>query len=185
MEVSACRDPRLRDVVDNFLLVCKAVDLLLAVKRRRLRPKEAGDQLLATLQAHLANHLKTNAGGSNRLRPKTHWGFDIAECLMTDDVLIDAFTTERLHLRAKAVAQHCKYLGTYESAVMAGIVNAHVRALAGHIGPAGLEGQTAQFENWVLADKLRYYGLYIQVSDLVFRGAAIGRARGFVGWVVR
>ena len=189
VEVSAGRDHRLRDLVYNFMLVCKALDLLLAAKRRRLPPKAAGEQLMATLQAHLASHMRTHAGGDDRVRPKTHWGFDVAECLQRDDFVFDCFATERLHQRAKAVAQHCKNLTTYETSVMSGITNSHVRMLASHVGPAGLEGEIADFHGWVVADKLRYYGVFVQVDNFVVRGAAMGRARGPVrhgcaGWVL-
>ena len=64
------------------------------------------------------------------MRPNTHFAFDIAECMQQDDILVDAFTLERLHLRAKRVAERCKDPGNYEASVLGGVLNAHMNSLS-------------------------------------------------------
>ena len=112
------------------------------------------------------------------MRPKTHWGFDIAECMIHDEFLMDAFSTERLHLRAKAVASNIKKLDGYEVSVMAGVLNEHVRALGEEgCAPACLVGPRAPFpgaEHIVVADTCHYFGVCFCVGDFAFRGTELG-----------
>ena len=168
-------DGRIAAEVRNFMLACKAVDLLVAAKRRQIPVRDAGHLLLATLQQHLESHVQSS--GNRRVRPKSHWSFDVAQCMIQDGFLFDCFTTERLHLRAKRVADNCKNLGDFEGAVMAGVTNVHMRTAAASVSPAGLIGATAAFPgapHIVVADKCQYYGVYLSLHDFVFRGAACG-----------
>ena len=183
VEVSACRDDaRIAVEIYNFKLVCSAVDLLIATKRRQLPIQDAGRQLLVVLERHLQSHVA--AHGNRRVRPKTHWAFDVAQCMVDDDYLMDAFTTERLHQRVKQVANNCKNLQDYEGSVMAGVTNVHARALAADLRPAGLVGTTAALDGGiVVADRCRYYGVHLSVHDFVFRGASAAWLRWWLGWV--
>ena len=177
VEISEHRDDaRIAAEVQNFFLVCKAVDLLLAAKRRRIPVPDAGRQLLTLLELHLESHMKAH-GGNGRVRPKTHWAFDIAQCMMSDDYLMDTFTTERLHLRAKGVADNVKKLDCFEASVMAGITNVHFRMLSEEAGPVGLVGATMAMPgapHVTMADKCKYFGVYVKVGDFVFRGTVAG-----------
>ena len=113
--------------VHLFQLTCKAVDLVLAAKKRRVDVREAGAQLLLVLEEHLKLHVKVH--GNGRVAPKFHWAFDIAECMVADGFVVDAFTLERLHLRVKAIANHCKNLNKYEASVMTGVTSSHLNNL--------------------------------------------------------
>ena len=99
---------QIADEVYLFGLTCKALDLLLAAKKRRVDVREAGRQLLLILEEHMQSHVRVHGG--QYVIPKSHWAFDIAECMVADGFLVDAFTLERLHLRVKAVATNCKKL---------------------------------------------------------------------------
>ena len=70
--------------------------------------------------------LRVRAGAS--LKPKHHWAFDVAECLASDEskFLLDTFGTERMHRRAKSVAENCTRLDVFEVYVMSGLVNMHL-----------------------------------------------------------
>ena len=162
---------RLAALVHNFMLACKAVDLMLAAKRRHTSVRDAGRQLLATMHQLMQCHIE--AHGTRHVKPKTHWCFDIAECMMQDDFVVDAFVLERLHHRAKAVASNVKNLPHFESSLMAGIVNVHVNSLAERAHSARLVGSTAQWTPDIcIADKAQYYGMHVTVDDLVFRGGS-------------
>ena len=82
-------DARIAAELRNFQLACQAVDILVAAKKRRVSVRSAGDQLRVVLEQHMQSHVE--AHGNGRVRPKGHWGFDIAECMLQDDFLLDAF----------------------------------------------------------------------------------------------
>ena len=105
-----------------FKQVSSAVDLLLAVKHRRSKARSTGQLLTGILEQHMK---LLHELGAARITPKYHWAFDVAECLMMDDFLVDAFRLERLHLRVKRVAENCKNLTHYEVAVMRGVTLRH------------------------------------------------------------
>ena len=74
--------------------------------------------------------LRVQTLGNARVKPKHHWCFDIAECMLQGDpMLLDTFGTERLHRRVKSIAENCKSLVAYESYVMAGVTNVHMNSL--------------------------------------------------------
>ena len=60
VEVRLPEDRRMAAEVYNFQLVCKAVDLLLAAKKRRVPVRAAGRQLHALLEQHLQRHVQTH-----------------------------------------------------------------------------------------------------------------------------
>ena len=165
-------DPRISAELYNFQLVCKAIDILQMVKKRRLEVRDAGRQLQALLTRHLESHVRVS--GTRRVRPKTHWAFDIAECMQQDSILVDCFVTERLHLRAKAVAEHHDKLSDYERGVMAGITNSHMNSLESHgVATLTFEGPLAPLPaapDILIGDYCKYYGEFLSVDDFVFRG---------------
>ena len=55
----------------------------------------------AAVSDHMRKHLA--AYGDANIKPKHHWMFDVAEQLATHPCVLDAFITERLHLRVKAI----------------------------------------------------------------------------------
>jgi hypothetical protein len=118
--------------------------------------------------------------GNGRVAPKFHWAFDIAECMVADGFVVDAFTLERLHLRVKAIANHCKNLNKYEAAVMAGVTSSHMNNLVNTdswSSGCNLVGKVASVPwspNIIVADKARYFGEVFTVGSFVFRGC-IGR----------
>ena len=97
--------------------------------------------------------------------------------MQQDDMLVDAFTLERLHLRAKGVAERCKDPGHFEGSVLGGVLNAHINALsdAGAFTVA-LLGKTATMPgapNITIADKAKYHGETFTAGDFAFRGVCV------------
>ena len=99
-------DRRIAAELHNMQLACKAIDILIAAKKRRTTLRSAGQQLEMVLEQHVRSHVE--ASGNARVRPKSHRAFDIAECMKQDEFLLDAFGTERLHFRVKKIAEHCQ-----------------------------------------------------------------------------
>ena len=80
-------------------------------------------------------------------------------------------------MRAKGVADNIKKLDGFEASVMAGITNVHFRMLSEEAGPVGLVGATMAMPgapHVTMADKCKYFGVYVKVGDFVFRGTVAG-----------
>ena len=193
-------DPRLADEKSTFLLCCKSVDILLLAKRGAMRLSEAGPRLRAAHAAYLAEEVRLH--GQDNLIPKTHWAFDCADDMQesagqeapsacrgreapsagrgredTDDhgeFIFDSFIIERLHLRVRAVADHCKNLHMYSVSVLSGIINAQLRASVVTGGLLGRSAPLPGIEGALLSDRLDACGLQVSVDDLVFREDTLG-----------
>ena len=167
---------RMTEEVRLFKLVCKALDLLLAAKKRLMPVREAGRRLLQVLEQHM-QHAK--AHDSARIVPKYHWAFDIAQCMVADGFIVDAFTLERLHIRVKGVATNCKNLTCYEESVMAGCTNAHFGSLedderwASSCRLLGAVAAMPGAPNMFVADRCQYLSEVFAVDSFVFRGATL------------
>ena len=98
--------------------------------------------------------------------------------MQQDDMLVDAFTLERLHLRAKRVAEHCKDPGHYEASVLGRVLNAHMNSLSEEGAfTVALVGKTATMPgapNIAIADKAKYHGESFAAGDFAFRGVCVG-----------
>ena len=104
-------------------------------------------------------------------------GFDIAECMQQDDMLVDAFTTERLHQRVKGVANRCKDPDNYEYSVLAGVLNVQQNALSEEgASTVALVGPTTTMlgaPNIAIADKARYHGEAFAAGHFALRGVCV------------
>ena len=167
----------IREDVHLFDLACRAVDLVLQAKKRRVPVREAGRQLLAVLEEYMQQRAKLR--GSRGVVPKHHWAFDIAECMVSDGFLVDAFALERIHRRVKPVAEHVTRLQTFEQSVMAGVTNAHFGQMVDNedwSSSCHLLGSLAPMPgapNIVIADRAVYHSEEFAVGDFVYRGCAL------------
>jgi len=178
METRVPPDPRLERVKLNFLLIAKVVDIFLLAKRRAMPMREASEKARAALIAHLRNHKALH--GNTRVKPKTHWAFDVCETMLMDDFFMDAFIIERLHLRVKGVAQHVKDLRTYERSTLAGVTNRHAASLPDSTHVSRLVGRAVPFPGLPrasVADSAERGGLRVKIDDYVFRGESLAIVR--------
>ena len=132
--------------------------------------------LLGLLQKHLLLH--TEVFGQDTVRPKMHWAFDVAEYIKSEKPFMDCLVIERLHLRVRGIAQHCKKLGTYEKAVCGSVLNHQCNAFVESRPAPGLQGPQAPLPSNAhiqIADSLCLDGTTISVNDVVCRGASAAR----------
>ena len=111
--------------------------------------------------------------GTARVKPTTHWAFDLVEQLLIDPVLFDCFIIERLHLRVRNHAENVKNLRPYEASVLSGVVSEHSRLSQAALPGCGLLGVTvsAPFDPGViLSDHMEVGGKTISVGDVVAHG---------------
>ena len=171
------RSDAIREDVHLFDLACRAVDLVLQAKKRRVPVREAGKQLMAVLEEYMRQRAKLR--GIRGVVPKHHWAFDIAECMVSDGFVVDAFAMERLHRRVKPVAEQVCRTTTYEASVMAGVTNTHFNNMEGDknwSSSCHLLGSLAQMPgapHIAIADRAMYYSEEFAVGDFVFRGCAL------------
>ena len=161
----------IRPQLDCFLLACDAVDVLMQAKRCEKPMRRAGEELRDVLVRHQVAHQALH--GLGHVKPKHHWAFDIAEQLQTDAWLFDSFVIERLHLRIRTIAEHCKNLASYETSVLSGVFNDHARRAEATVTTVGLLGRTAPLPGWpgvIVSDHLEISGMRAAVGDFVFRG---------------
>ena len=124
--------------------------------------------------------LRVQSLGNTRVKPKHHWCFDIAECMLQGDpMLLDAFGTERLHLRVKNIAENCCNLQAYEDYVMACVTNVHMNSLEfpGGASPVHLVGPQSVMpgaQHIRLASGCQCHGEQFHVGEFCFRGAEVG-----------
>lgn len=164
-------DPRVAPYARCFFRACVAVDVLIMAKRRAIPMKEAGVALRAALSAHQIAHQALY--GSDHVKPKHHWAFDVCDHLEADPWLFDSFVIERLHLRVRAVAEHCKELGKFEVSVLSGVINDHARRLSDATYAQGSMGRSLPFpglQGAMVSDNLELAGARVAVGDFVFRG---------------
>ena len=80
---------------------------------------------------------------------------------------------ERLHLRVRAVAEHCKRLSDYESTVLSGVVNDHSRRCQSGTFAHCSMGRTRDFpdlQGAFVSDAMDFGGIRAAVGDFVFNG---------------
>ena len=176
VEARCTTDNRVDAELRIFHLSCKAVDMILVAKRNLLPLREVGEKLMPLLEQQL--RLRVQTLGNARVKPKHHWCFDIAQCMLQGDpMLLDTFGTERLHLRVKHIAENCRYLHAYEDYVMAGVTNVHMNSLEfpGGGSPVHLVGKQSRMPgapNILLASGCQCHGEHFHVGDFCFRGSS-------------
>ena len=169
-------DERLSGQLQCFYMACKLVDILMAAKRRVISTADAGAQLRTALEQYLAVHVRLH--GESRVKPKSHWAFDIVEQLLQDKMLFDCFAIERLHLRIRHHSENVTNLRTFERSVLSGVVNEHARKAQSALPGCGLVGQTfhpPSNPDMAISDRMDVGGMRISVDDFVAHGHRVGR----------
>ena len=164
-------DRRLDQEKNALFAACKALDIIMMAKRGVWPLPEASRMLTAALVEHGKLHRAVH--GLEKIKPKHHWAFDVAEQMASDETIFDAFVVERLHLRVKKVVEHLTTLGSLERSALSGAVNDHARRAAEATHGCGLLGRTAPFPEMptaTVADSLEVGGFRCSVGDLIFRG---------------
>ena len=122
--------------------------------------------------SHKAEH------GADRVKPKSHCAFDVADHLADDPVVVDTFTIERLYLRVRTAADHILELDGHEVSALARFINDQDRTRQEEGFACCLVGRTAPFPGLPsarIADSLEANGVHIATGDLVSRGEEMAK----------
>ena len=162
--------------VDSFNCCCETIDVILSTKRGSLTMARGSSLLRKAHQRHLGRHVLVY--GTENIKPKHHWPFDIAEQWLEHKLVLDAFLIEKEHLRAKAFADRVQNTSSYEQSVLAGVLNSQVTSLQ-KLGPhqelLGISAPFPGFPDARVADNLCINGVVASVGDFVFLAAKVGR----------
>ena len=168
-------DDRLALELDSFGKACKCIDIILDAKRRLTPMRGSGQALRRALNAYVEAHKR--AYGTDNIKPKLHWMYDVADQLEGDERVWDAFVIERLHLRVKVVADRVDNTSSFEESVLAGYISLHRESLRGSLG-FGLVGNSIELPEMPgvnIADELNLGGLRIARLDFVLALGSAGR----------
>ena len=102
----------------------------------------------------------------------------IADKILRDSCVLDAFIIERLHNALRAVADNLCNTSRYEFSLLAGVLNNQLRTLEGRTYGDGLIGPTARHPdvlNAFVADKMEVATKPISVGDIVLSRPSFGR----------
>ena len=161
----------------SFDAMCDAVDTIQLAKKSLIALPQAADRLNGQLTKWLDLH--TAAYGEDRVKPKFHWMFDVAEHMSRDDILMDQFIVERLHLLVKHHAERCDNpTKRYERAVLSGVLHSQLTNVARLRRDCSMIDKTTMtlsgFPDARFGDNMEIYGMQISVSDFVFHSESLG-----------
>ena len=159
----------------SFIATMETTDILLSVKTGKRTCAAAAGLLARCARRQMEQFILANGG--ERVVPKMHWCFDLAEQLRDSDYMMGAFVIERLHLRARAIADHVQHTTVMESSVCAGLVNVQANAMT-TLG--GLEGAVAPYphpelQHVSVSDRMQACGKHFCTGDLVESSGQVGR----------
>lgn len=163
----------------SFNAACTVLDLLLAAKSRTANIGDASAALQRAAQDHLQLH--TVAYGQVHVKPKHHWLQDVPAQIAADDLVLDAFVVERVHLRIKAVAEQVDNTTAFERSVLSSALSSHLQALEGWHSGDSLLGRTAVLDalaGVLVADRMSVFGVHFSEGDVVLRGDTVGVLAG-------
>ena len=168
-------DHRVADHKAFFLAARRTVDVLMQVKRGQVTPTQGSSDVEMSSREQMARAIALL--GEESITRKFHWSFDVAQQMRSSDYLADAFIIERLHLRARDIANRVYNTTAYEASICAGLVN---RQASGEGTLGGLEGDQCQMpvgglEHVLIADRMYFHSKRFASDDILQRGQEIGR----------
>lgn len=175
VETRIADDLSVRKERTSFLACCDVVDAILRAKRRG-NARASADNLQRLMETFMRKHLE--AYGRESLRPKHHWAFDIIDQLRRDDMVMDCFAVERLHLRAKRIANNIENTTRFEASTLTGMLIQQMQMLQdANACVDGLRGEFRTLDGYPgvrVTREAAYKGLLLRAGDLVCHGNSMG-----------
>ena len=157
----------------SFMAACTLVDCILAFKRGH--DTFTVDSLDRIASRWMKAHVE--AYGTELLKPKSHYVFDVCEQIRRDNGRVfDCFVVERMHQRAKQPAQRVADRRRYERFV-ASAVYFKMRDDCADAHEVTLQGRLPQLDVWPAAELWRHASVSdhrLTAGDFVFHGQLMG-----------
>jgi hypothetical protein len=174
IETEIPEDPSVDKERKSFMACCAAVDLILEAKRSDKAAMYA-PQLQQTMQRFMQAHCE--AYGEQLVKPKHHWGMDISSQLARDNMVLDTFALERLHLRSKRIAHNVGNTAVFEASTLSGMIAQQLHSLRSGSLDDGLQGATrllSDLPDTLVAVGAKWKGKRVRHNDIVFHGSSLG-----------
>ena len=172
-------DDRMAQEVSSFNACCQVVDVLLLTKRGHFTLAAGARQLRAATTRFIDLHKACY--GSENLKPKHHWLYDIASQWENQhhvhECVPDAFLVEKEHLVAKPIAERVRNTSISEESVLAGTLHSQIESLSRLGSKCVLMGNCLPmpgFPQASVADNLEIEGVGMSVDDIVFHNHTPG-----------
>ncbi len=163
--------------LECFFLLCRAMDLILALKFGFLGIDAAS---VGELQAVLCRHLREHIAlyGEGHVRPKHHWLVDCPSQFLRDQLVLDAFVIERTHLSIKQLAEDVKNTRSYERSVLSGFLCGVLRD-SRELGGDRLLGRTALLPGSAarVADRAEVQKQEFTVGEIVLKSGEVAELK--------
>ena len=159
-------NPAVAHQVASYKAACKTIDIIIRAKKGLMPLRQAGRELRDAVSDHMQKHIC--AYGTDHIRPKHHYMYDVCDQLEKAPAVLDAFIVERLHLRMKAVADPIDNTSSFERSVLASLINTQSRILReGAFCCDGLKGRVGTLPGFVMqvADTIQLGGVEVAVDD--------------------
>jgi hypothetical protein len=170
------QDACMVEETSSFELCCHLIDGILDAKHGQTSMNESSLWLKRAHKAFLEMHI--SCYGSEYIKPKHHWVFDIAEQWSLHSFVPDAFLIEKQHLAAKSIGNRVRNTTTFEKSVLSGMLNSQVQS----IGQLGQDFELMHnaipfpgLETSVVADTVSIMGVQMSVDDIVLYNDTAGR----------
>ena len=170
------QDVCMLEETSSFELCCHLIDGILDAKHGQASMNESSLWLKRAHKAFLEMHI--SCYGSEYVKPKHHWVFDIAEQWSLHSFVPDAFLIEKQHLAAKDMSNRVRNTTTFETSVLAGMLNMQVES----IGQLGQDFELMRnatpfpgLEASVVGDTVSINGVGMSVDDIVLYNDTAGK----------
>ena len=167
---------------ESLQACCDCMDIIQVTKQGGMTLRQGGRKLNAAAGRHMSLH--KSVYGDSLIKPKHHWMFDIAQQWLDQqpgipEIVVDAFSIEKLHLRVKPVADRTDNTSNFETTLLAGMLHYQTELLKGLHGSAGqLLGKSAaclpgfpaaQFSSTMVVNSMEF-----TLGDIVVSGRDAG-----------
>ena len=149
---------------------------MLAIKNGIMQPDEGSDTLTELARDFMMQHQA--AYGKELLKPKHHWMVDVAQQVLRDHMVLDAFVIERQRLLVKGLAEHVRNTRDFEQSILASVTTVQLQQAREVKLGDGLVGQTsslAELPHIAVGKKMMIFDVTLAVGDIVLRGDEVGR----------
>jgi hypothetical protein len=169
--------PEVANEKASFNAACDIIDTIQMAKKGLIALPDAARRLKRQLSSWLRLHIA--AYGHRWVKPKFHWMFDVAEQMLIDEILMDQFIVERLHLLIMEHAERCDNPNRrYERSVLSGVIHHQLLNVRRLRRDCSLLDETTMslvgFPDARLGDNMEIHGMKISVEDFVFHGESLG-----------
>ena len=149
---------------------------MLVVKNGTMQPDEGSDTLTELACDFMMQHQA--AYGKELLKPTRHWMVDVAQQVLRDHMVLDAFVIERQHLLVEGLAEHVRNTRDFEQSILASVTTVQLQQAREVKLGDGLVGQTsslAELPHVAVGKKMLISDVTLAVGDIVLRGDEVGR----------